>query len=582
VRGDIKRGVLRDVQPGALSLLVFIALCTISSRSASAEQIPVRVMSANLTSGNDQNYDPGEGLRIIQGLDPDIVLIQEFNYGDNSVDAIRGFVDGATSVSHSYYRELEGSLPNGVISRYPILDAGEWDDKIVSNRDFAWARIDIPGPIDLWVISVHLLTSSSGDRNSEAKTLNDYILLEVPEDDYVIIGGDFNTSSRTESCIETLSDVVVTTGPYPADQDGVDGTNSSRSKPYDWVLTSSNLLELETPVRIGSSSFSNGLVFDSRVYSPLADVAPVQYGDSDSKNMQHMGVVRDFLLTELEPDSDQDGYAVDEGDCNDADATIYPGALERADGIDNDCDLIIDEGTFSYDDDGDTFTEVQGDCHDADATLYPDAPELEDGIDNDCDLIIDEGTFSYDDDGDTFTEMQGDCNDADGVTYPGAPELEDGLDNDCDQIVDEGTHGYDDDGDTFTEAQGDCNDDDASLSPGAPEWEDGIDNDCDQIIDEGTWSYDDDGDTFTEAQGDCNDANASIHPGAPELEDGLDNDCDGSIDPIEGPDEEGEAEAVNTGCSCSQTGPGIPVASGSLLLLLGPLLLRLLRRPVRV
>ena len=46
-------------------------------------------------------------------------------------------------------------------------------------------------------------------------------------------------------------------------------------------------------------------------------------------------------------DADGDGYTVAEGDCNDADATINPGARDRggkkwADGIDNDCNNIVD------------------------------------------------------------------------------------------------------------------------------------------------------------------------------------------------------------------------------------------------
>jgi len=37
-------------------------------------------------------------------------------------------------------------------------------------------------------------------------------------------------------------------------------------------------------------------VFDSRVFQPLADVAPIQPGDSAAPNMQHMAIVRDFLV----------------------------------------------------------------------------------------------------------------------------------------------------------------------------------------------------------------------------------------------------------------------------------------------
>jgi len=132
-------------------------------------------------------------------------------------------------------------------------------------------------------------------------------------------------------------------------------------------------------------------------------------------------------------DADADGYTVDDGDCDDTDSTVYPGAPELEDGIDNDCDMIIDEGTNAYDDDGDGVTENEGDCDDNDSSIYPGAPELEDGIDNDCDTLIDEGTNAYDDDGDGVTENEGDCDDTDSTIYPGAPETSgDGVDSDCD------------------------------------------------------------------------------------------------------------------------------------------------------
>lgn len=41
-------------------------------------------------------------------------------------------------------------------------------------------------------------------------------------------------------------------------------------------------------------------------------------------------------------DNDKDGYTSDL-DCNDNDYRIHPSALEKKDGIDNDCDSLIDE-----------------------------------------------------------------------------------------------------------------------------------------------------------------------------------------------------------------------------------------------
>ncbi len=275
---------------------LFIVLLCLMVSMASAQETRIRIMAANITSGNNQSYDPGHGTRIFQGLKPDVVAIQEFNVGDNSSNAIRQWVNTAFGSNYSYYREGGAQIPNGVISRFPILDAGEWDDAYVSNRDHAWARLDIPGDKDLWVVSVHFLTSSAGVRNSQAQQLKGYIQQNVPAGDYLTISGDFNTGSFSESAFATLSSIVYTGNPYPADQYGKTGTNASRAKPYDQVLLSPNLRALQVPVVIGNSSYPNGLVFDSRVYSPLSEVAPVQSGDSGSTNMQHMAVVKDVKV----------------------------------------------------------------------------------------------------------------------------------------------------------------------------------------------------------------------------------------------------------------------------------------------
>ena len=257
---------------------------------------PIRIMAGNLTSGNYQNYDLGHGIRIFQGIKPDIVMIQEFNYKTNSTTDIRSFVNTAFGTSFYYYREGGAQIPNGVISRWPIIASGEWDDTSVSNRDFAWARIDIPGPIDLWVVSMHLLTSSSTTRNTEAKQLVSYINANIPASAYLVIGGDFNTGSRSEACVTTFSQIVTTSGPYPADRNGNTNTNASRGSPYDWVLADADLNAYKTSVGIGSSAFANGLVADTRVYSPIAEISPALSTDSGAPSMQHMGVVRDFLV----------------------------------------------------------------------------------------------------------------------------------------------------------------------------------------------------------------------------------------------------------------------------------------------
>ena len=258
----------------------------------------IRIVAANLSSGKKQSYDPGHGKRILQGLKPDIVLIQEFNVGNNGAAAVAAFVTDTFGVGFSTYRESGlaiPNIPNGVISRFPILESGSWDDSNANNREFAWARIDVPGTRDLWAVSLHLLTSSSSARAEQIKQLVGYIEANVPASDLLVVGGDLNTNTVSEASLKGF-DGLLDRQRKPADLSGNGHTNAPRNKPYDRLFADSDLEGLSVAVAIGSRTFDNGLVFDSRVYSPLADVAPVQQGDSGAESMQHMAVVRDFSL----------------------------------------------------------------------------------------------------------------------------------------------------------------------------------------------------------------------------------------------------------------------------------------------
>jgi hypothetical protein len=264
--------------------------------SAGGASARVRIVAANVSSGNDQSYTGGEGERLLQGLAPDLVLIQELNVGSSSDAEIQAFTDQIMGTPAHYVRESGVQIPNGILSRHPIVQSGDWVDPSVTNRGFLWARIDVPGDDDVWAFSVHLLTSGPTQRDTEAKALVAFIKDAVPAGSLLVLGGDFNTSTRDEACIGTFATLFATAPPYPADGLGNDFTNGPRSKPHDWLLPDPGLHALEAPVKIGQNVFPNGLVFDSRVYTPLDDVAPAMMADSGATGMQHMAVVKDFLF----------------------------------------------------------------------------------------------------------------------------------------------------------------------------------------------------------------------------------------------------------------------------------------------
>ena len=227
-------------------------------------------------------------------------------------------------------------------------------------------------------------------------------------------------------------------------------------------------------------------------------------------------------------DLDHDGFTVDDGDCDDDDPAVNPDADEVCDGIDNNCNDIIDERDavdaqlWFRDADGDNFgnnddsqmscdppegyVAVGDDCDDDEPAVNPDATEVCDGIDNDCNGAIDDDTSES-----TVTWFR----DADGDDY--------GNNDDTIEACSP-PEGYVAVGD-------DCDDDDPEVYPGATEvWYDGIDSDCG---DDSDFDRDGDGHDSADHDGDdCDDDDDAINPDATEVCDALDTDedCSGTAD----------------------------------------------------
>ncbi len=257
-------------------------------------------------------------------------------------------------------------------------------------------------------------------------------------------------------------------------------------------------------------------------------------------------------------DADGDGWGVEaisvggdsfDADCDDTDPAVYPGATEVLNGVDDDCDGDIDEGTAGFDDDGDCFCEGHiygedtepscmgssnpscgtvepGDCDDTNSAINPDATDIPgNNVNEDCDAFL-TCFVDHDQDGlgaatgtNTVVAISPMNATQDGVTCQVPSQKASSNQNDCDDNA--STCGLtatcaDTDSDGVKDCLDRCldadKDDHGITQSHSTCTTDGSTNNCAL------------GDTVC-IDVDCCDSDASMYPGAPELCDGVLNNC---------------------------------------------------------
>ena len=230
-----------------------------------------------------------------------------------------------------------------------------------------------------------------------------------------------------------------------------------------------------------------------------------------------------------DPNSDQDGYYWFD-DCNDSNPLIFPGAIEKLNGIDDNCDGYWDEGFNQTDTDGDNLSDYE-EYH-----VYGTNVSL---ADTDGDLLRDDAElFIYQTDpliADNDSDVDGyywfeDCDDDDPLRNPSIIESLDGIDNNCNNLIDESFYSTDADNDSLLDYDEFTN---LSTDPFDPDSDDDGLSDGEEVLitmtDPLVADLDNDGDGYRWFE-ECDDTRYEVAPNRSEQWNGRDDDCDGFID----------------------------------------------------
>jgi len=305
-------------------------------------------------------------------------------------------------------------------------------------------------------------------------------------------GADEACNGVDDDCDATVDeDDAVDAASWYADNDGDgygDATTSdvACAQPSGFIADDSDCDDTDSAVNPAGTEMCDGIDnnCNGTTDEPSAEDASSWHADADGDSYGDS-------LTSVDACDQPSGFVADDNDCDDDDSTVNPAATELCDGIDNDCDITVDEddavdaATWYFDADGDSYGEATttflacspptgfvadaSDCVDTDASINPGADETCNDLDDDCDGDTDEddavdaSAWYVDYDGDGYGAPRAEsCQDlldagyADDGVYMVVPFGDDTpMDVYCDQAEDDGgwtlVHNHELDGGLFAD-----------------------------------------------------------------------------------------------------------------------------------